>query len=87
MSSTKIVKLSDMTKEYQQDLTKKMKDLKPVANLIFDKVRSVLDEGYNLTINFRQKSIERTIIKDIQYKGMGTKSTQVKDLYAARLIA
>jgi hypothetical protein len=78
-----------MPEEYQADLTNKLADLEPLSDELYLILRkSFKDEKYILNLNFRKKSIERTIEKDIkEYKGEYAASTQVKDLFAARLIA
>jgi hypothetical protein len=76
-----------MSNEYQADLSSKLTELKPVAREISDKMKTFFEKGYQMDLNFREKSTERTIVKDIEYRTHTTNSTQVKDLFAARLIA
>lgn len=91
MASGKVkrtVTLTEMSEEYQYDISTKMTHGKKVAEDVYHSIRRLFrDEKFNLSISFRAKSIERSIEKDLKYKGIHAKTTQVKDLFAARLIA
>ena len=76
-----------MTQEYRDDVTRKMKQLKPLTEDILKIIREEFPIGFGYT-NFRPKSYARIIEKDVnKYKGLSARETQVKDLYAARLFA
>ena len=79
--------LSEMKKEYQDDLCTKMSTLHPLTEVILTILRDEFPTGFGFT-NFRRKSIERILEKDIkEYKGLSGKETQVKDLFAGRLFS
>jgi hypothetical protein len=80
-----IPKFSEMPKDYQDDVKKKLLELPPICEEIYQLLRELFEDAV-LTSRFRRKKIQRILEKDvIDYAGVTSHKTQVKDLFAARL--
>jgi len=80
-------RFSDMSLDYQEDVLRKLSDLESVSEDIYKDMRTLFrGGGYILSLEFRKKSLQRIVEKDVfDYAGMKSYETQVKDLFAARL--
>jgi TPR repeat protein len=87
MDEKKILPFEEMSEAYRQDVGGKLDRLSPVASDIHRHLSALCtSDEYIISDRFRIKSTNRIAAKDcLDYSGPEAFSTQVKDLFAARL--
>jgi hypothetical protein len=87
ISVKKIPEFSKMSKDYQDDVYRKLSELEPLSESIYQDLRTRFKGGgYILSMEFRKKGLQRIVEKDVtDYAGVDAFETQVKDIFAARL--